>query len=254
MNKRLAVVGPRLPEALGNLVRKAFIQDSYTPLVESLEDLLAVKVGGLIIYGSRAARPTGSPFGVSDVDLLVLADEPVTGGVFGLAGDVELDVHLDERRSALTGDRSLWALFAGGRVVFDRRPPELATWIEALSCWRRENPNPWSAAQIIKDRAWADRIVARLARAEPGSEKEMVLHEARLLAMLPTLHAQARGRHPTSITRWWTGLAEDDPPFASRLGAYLSNRTSKVNFAALAALIDSLYAGKRSCNSVANGA
>lgn len=241
MQNRIIAAGPVLPLELGETVRNAFFNNAYPKLVAALERITGVSISGLIVYGSRASLTPATVFGDADVDLLVLVDEPALGGVFGRAGEVEIDLHLHSRDDALSGPIAEWALYSKGRVLHDVKAPELNHWLQRLSDWKSENPDPWSDVDQLKNRVWAYRIIDRIARLAPIDPAVAVLHESRLLATLSTLHAQVRRTHTTSISHWWAGLTGEDQRFAEAISTYASTRTYPPDAQALRKLVDTLY-------------
>jgi len=240
MSADVIAVGPVLPSKLGEAVRTAFRDGNSRDLVEQLEAVLGRAVTGLVVYGSMAGPFPSSRVGDSDVDLLVLVQETASGGIFGRADDVEIDLHVQSRHATLADPITNW-IYAGGRVLFDVGPPELEEWLRSLSEWKRHNPDPWTDVDHLRSRVSAQRLVQRvrqLSQVDPGAA---ALHEARLLATIPTLHAQVKRTRTSSIGHWWPALASEDPEFAEALAAYLWKRSYPPDAGALQRLVEKLY-------------
>ena len=241
MSEEIVAAGPVLPSQLARAVRSAFSEDDYGVLVEQLEAVIGKRVSGLIVYGSMAQRSRSRPIGDSDVDLLLLVQGTASGGVFGRADDIEIDLHVHSREAALSDPIADWILYAEGRVLFDMRPPELDTWLKHLATWKQEHADPWTEADHLRDRVWARRMLDRVIRLGPVDPAVAAMHEARLLATIPTLYAQVKRTHTTSISKWWSALRRDDQAFADALIAYTSKRTFPPDAVALERLVDELY-------------
>lgn len=244
MSEEIIAVGPILPLKFGEAVRTAFCGDNCGALIEQFELLFGKVVTGLVVYGSMARPFPPYHIGESDVDLLVLVEEKACGGVWGLADKIEIDCRVHSRDGTLSDPIANWVLYAEGRVLFDSFPPELDTWLRNLSLWKRENPDPWTEADHLRDRVWAQRMVERVIRLGPIDPTAAAMHEARLLATLPTLYAQVKHKHPTSISNWWSSLTEENHLFANGLTSYISIRSFPPNGAALQQLVDELYSSK----------
>lgn len=240
-NRRHVAFGPVLSPALGTIARNAFLNDIYHELVDALEAIIAMPVSGLIVYGSRTASRGAQNFGHADIDLLLLVDAPVEGGLFGHAGEVEFDLHLHSRQDALNGPVSEWMVYAQGQVLHDARAPELSDWIQHLQHWKHQNPDPWNTVDHLRNRVWAYRLVDRVARLAVTDPTAAVLHESRLLAAVSTLHAQVRHTYTTSISHWWRALTADEPAIAETITQYVAHRTYPPDAQALRALVDALY-------------
>jgi predicted nucleotidyltransferase len=241
MSEEIIAVGPILPLELGEAVKTAFRDDDYAVLVEQLESIVGKVITGLIVYGSMARRSQSRQIGGSDVDLLVLVQDAASGGVFGRADNIDIDLHVHSRNVALSGAIADWALYAEGRVLFDLCPPELEAWLRNLALWKRENPDPWTEADHLRDHVWAQRMLERIIRLSPIDPTVAAMHEARLLATIPTLYAQVKRKHTTSISKWWATLAHENPVFANALASYTSKRSFPPDGAALQQLLNELY-------------
>ena len=241
MSEQIVAVGPVLPSKLGEALRTAFVDDDCSILIEQLELITRKVVSGLIVYGSMAKPLRSGHVGKSDVDLLLLVQEDVSGGVFGHADDIEVDLHVHSRAAALCEPVAEWVLYAEGRVLFDSQSPELDAWLKNLASWKRENPDPWNEADHLRNRVWAQRMVDRVIRLSPIDPTVAAMHEARLLATIPTLYAQVTHTHTTSITNWWSQLTRENNVFATALMSYASKRSFPPDGHALQRLLDELY-------------
>ena len=241
MSEEIVAAGPVLPSKLGEAVRIAFSEDNYSVLVEQLEGVIEKRVSGLIVYGSMAQRSRSRAIGESDLDLLLLVQGTASGGVFGRADTIEIDLHVHSRDAALSDPVADWVLYAEGRVLFDTRPPELEAWLKSLVIWKQQNPDPWTEADHLRDRVWAQRMLDRVIRLSPIDPTVAAMHEARLLATIPTLYAQVKHTHTTSISKWWSALRRDNHSFADALISYTSKRTFPPDVVALERLLNELY-------------
>jgi len=188
------------------------------------------------------ASPSRSrQIGESDVDLLVLVSETASGGIFGRADNIEIDLHVHSRNAALSDPIDDWIIYAEGRVLFDLWPPALDDWLRNVSIWKQENPDPWTEADHLRDRVWAQRMLERVIRLSPIDPTVAAMHEARLLATIPTLYAQVKHQHTTSISHWWSTLRRENDLFAAALTAYTSKRSFPPDGFALQRLVEKLY-------------
>lgn len=242
MTRQAVAVGPRLPTELGVALRTAFRDGDPRALIFQLEAAIALPVTGLVVYGSQAHRSPSDGIGDSDVDLLVLVDEPAEGGVFGTADGIQVDLHVQSRAETFA-EPSINCVYWEGRALFDLRAPEVEDWLKSLRHWRAVNVDPWTAVDLLRDRVWAERLVERVALLASTEPAIAAMHEARLLATIPTLHAQLKRTRTTSIGQWWSNARRSDPGFASAVETYLTTRTALPNGAALKSLIARLYAG-----------
>jgi hypothetical protein len=240
MCSEVVAVGPDLPKELGEALRTAFRQENCTALVEQLEGLIRTTITGVMVYGSMARSSRATELGESDVDLLVLGDESVRGGVFGCADGVQVDLHIQNRNESLSDPNANW-IYAEGRLLFDARPPELAAWLVELATWKRENPDPWSQVDHLRNRVWAERLIERIIRCKENDPTAASLHEARLLAALPTLHAQAQRKRTTSIGSWCVTLRSEHPALAQALSDYMVTRSAGLNSSLLRGLLSEVY-------------
>src|SRR5690606_21869824 len=101
MYRKIIAVGSILPKSLGLAIQAALTDNNYQNLVEELELLIKIKVTGIIVYGSMANSFNSQKIGESDVDLLILVDEIATGGIFGQADNLEIDLHIQSRSDSL---------------------------------------------------------------------------------------------------------------------------------------------------------
>jgi hypothetical protein len=242
MSEEILAVGPILPAKLGDAVRTALFGHDSGPLVEQLTSVLGTTVSGVIVYGSMARQSRSSQIAHSDVDLLVFVQEAACGGILGVAGDLQIDSHIHSRQAALSDRPAEWALYySGARVLFDLEPPELERWLNSLAAWQREHPDPWTRADHLRSHVWVRRMIERIVRLATTDPTVAALHEARLLATLPTLHAQLHRRHTTSIGQWWLTLSQENKALCDAVASYLSERSFPPNGAALQRLVDALY-------------
>ncbi len=237
--QRIAV-GPVLPPALGEAIKAAFREQNYAALVEQLEFIIGLTITGLLVYGSMAKDPRSVLAAKSDVDLLVLVEANASGGVFGRAGDVDMDLHVQTRRETL-GDSAVNWIYADAAVLFDARPPELNLWLNGLAMWKLKNPDPWTETDHVRSYVWAHRLVERVIKLSATDPAGAAIHEARLLANISMLYAQVKRRRTTSISKWWAILQHEDCVFADALTSYLSKRTYPPDGEALRCLVNALY-------------
>lgn len=231
-------VGPVLPFALKYAVEAA-LGGNCDELVRVLEKLLERRISGIIVYGSMS-KSRRAELGESDVDLLVLVDEDATGGVFGLAEDLEIDLHVHSRRKFLD-DLAGSFVFAGGKAWYDVHPPELDGWLRDVDLRLTEEPNPWTKADYLRHRVWAYRLVRKIGRIGRIDPAAALLHEARLVAAIPLLHKVAQEEYTTSITNWWDQLVLEDRDLAKCISLYLENRRYPPDGIELRKLIDSIF-------------
>lgn len=221
MGERVIAVGPFLPDSLAATLRECFRSGVSAPLVAALAQLVGADISGLIVYGSMAQKILPAQLGTSDVDLLVVTDTGATGGVFGTSVDVQVDLHVQTRLTTLADAPANW-VYADGRVLWDARPPELETWLEDLRAWKLQHLKRWSAAERLKHRVWADRLVERIQQLSDSDTVQSALHASRLIAAIPEFHARLRGVPTTSMSKWWRELPDADPAFADQMKSCLS--------------------------------
>ncbi len=137
-----------------------------------------MKLTGIIIYGSMAHSINSQKIGESDIDLLVLVDEIATGGVFGQADNLEIDLHIQSRKDSLN-DVVTNFICSEGKVWYDLRPPELTDWLNRINARMNENTNPWTKADELRHRVWAYRLVNKITRISTIDPTAASLHEAR---------------------------------------------------------------------------
>jgi hypothetical protein len=241
MSEEIVAVGPVLPDSLGDAIRTALCGGDCSAIVSELERLTAKLVSGLIVYGSMAQPANASKLGKSDVDMLLLVAEPACGGIFGISGNIEIDMHVQARSAALAEPFPNVAPYADGRVLFDENEPELETWLRDVLDWKQGNPDPWSAADRVRIHAWAQRIVNRVTREARDDAVAAAMHEARLLAELPNLYVMVKHRRVTSTSKWWAALKRQDPAFFERLSNYVASRPFPPDGFALQQLVDELF-------------
>ncbi|MGQ7249330.1 hypothetical protein ACUN9Y_18615 [Halomonas sp. V046] len=232
---RCVALGPVLPKELGERLTGAITRGEGAALRDQLEGLIGCAIDGLVVYGSALVSLSSA----SDIDLLILSAELVQGGLWGDSGDVLVDAHLHPRRRCLEAPVDHWSHLYGGRVLYDDAPPALETWLESIARWRLATPDPWRCDERLRDRVWALRSIARIARLNATDPLRATLHEAELLAAVPTLYAQARGMHPGSIGSWWA--SPPDPRLIQALDAVRRRRGVTPSPALLRAVIEQVY-------------
>jgi hypothetical protein len=186
----IIAVGADLPDEFGRAVRVAFSDGDCSTLVAHLETAIGKSVTGIVVYGSMAARPLASELEDSDVDLLVLVEEAASGGVFGRTDGVEIDLHVQSRSATLSDPIANW-IYAEGRVLFDPNEPELEYWLESLRKWKHDHADPWTDADHLRNRVWAQRLVERVIRL--GAENPAVAADARGAIVGGSPHAPCAG-------------------------------------------------------------
>lgn len=215
-------IGPVIPNTLANALHLYFWDGKYCSLLTELQALISMPISGLVLYGSLAHRKIPAAIGDSDVDLLVLVDEPVHGGIFGYSNGVQIDLHVQTRQTTLSDFTNNW-VYCDARVVWDSTPPQLLLWQEALKSWKIKNLPSWNEADLLRNTVWAERLIRRIERLLPDDIGQARLHFSRLIAAIPTFHSHLRGVHTTSFSQWWKGLAETDPIFYACLDHCLAN-------------------------------
>ena len=240
MPKQIVAIGPNLPVSLGNAIRDALVKNNYHSLVMQLESLIQMKVTGIVLYGSMS-KPIDPPqIGESDVDILVLVDEEATGGIFGRIENLEIDLHIQSRDTSIN-DIAANFIYSQGKVWYDLRPPELSEWLKQINLYMLENKNPWTQADELRHREWAYRLVNKITRIGKIDPTAASLHEARLIANIPTLYKVSQRKYTTSIGNWWQQLLQEDKTYADDISKYLSNRQFPPNGETLKIIIDKLF-------------
>jgi hypothetical protein len=240
MSSEVVAVGPVLSKEFADALRAAFVAGNCTALVEQIQLAIRKTVTGVILYGGMAREPVAAELGESDVDLLVLVDEPASGGIFGSADGIQIDLHIQHRNQTISDPHTNW-IYAEGRPLFDSRPPELALWLEQLTIWKQKNADPWSEVDHLRSRVWAQRLAEKIVRLSGSDPTIAALHEARLLAALPTLHAQVKRIRTTSIGKWWRTVQTEDPALASALARYISRKPCVRQYIEVEELLNELY-------------
>lgn len=239
MTEHIVAVGPDLPDSLACAIREGVDEQNPGVLVRHLESLIDLEISGLLIYGSLAGRASPRGIDQSDVDLLVLTAVDAVGGVFGTTQGIQVDLHVQAREQTLEDPVRNW-VYADGEVLFDNALPELQHWLEALQHWKSESKDPWTKADRLRGKVWAYRLLDRVERLRATDPAQAMLHEARLLAALPELHAQLHRRRTTSISHWWRATRQDDADLAGAFEVYEIQRASG-SLAALRTLVDRLF-------------
>lgn len=239
MHDHIVAVGPDLPADLAASIKDALDLGRGERLLLHLEQLIGLEICGLLVYGSLAGRAPPREFGDSDVDLLVLTTADAVGGVFGTAAGIQIDVHVQQRERTLASPQENW-VYAEAEVLHDAEPPLLKTWLNSLLAWKARTPDPWSRADRLRGRVWAYRLLQRVERLKQSDPTQATLHEARLLAALPELHAQVRHRRTTSIGQWCRSVRLAEPALVDALQAYGADRRSG-DPGALRRLVDHLF-------------
>jgi hypothetical protein len=219
MHEHIVAVGPDLPGELAVCIKDALDLGLCERLHAHLEKMVDLEISGILVYGGLAGRAPPREIGNSDVDLLVLTKADAVGGVFGTAAGIQVDLHIQQRESTLADPKENW-VFAEAEVLYDTDPPLLKSWLESLREWMARTPDPWSRADRLRGKVWAYRLLQRVERLKQSDPTLATLHEARLLAGLPELHAQAQQRRTTSISQWYRSMLLDDPGMANALQAY----------------------------------
>jgi len=239
MHEHIVAVGPDLPAELAASIRDALDLGRCEMLLVHLEQMVGLEICGVLVYGSLARRKPPREIGDSDVDLLVLTTADAVGGVFGTAAGIQIDLHVQQRERTLANPQENW-VYAEAEVLHDADPPLLKTWLNSLREWKAQTPDPWSSADHLRGMVWAYRLLRRVERLKRSDPTQASLHEARLLAALPELHAQVRQRRTTSIGQWWRSLRLSEPAMADALQAYDADRRSG-DPGALRRLVDHLF-------------
>lgn len=234
------ILGPVLPANLVQAVQNALNTGDGTEVANVITKLCHSQVVGVIIYGTAMFNQHTS----SDVDLLILTESPVRGGAWGNSGDVALDAHIEPLEEVLSAPKASWQHVEGGHVLYDREAPRLKHWLQSLSIYKERVPDPWSEAERLRDRVWARRMLDRVAKLAETDPDRAILHESTLIAAIPSLYAQQRHRHDTSISRWWASPLE--PEIRSRLRTYREARGPRPDVDALRDLLQSVLDGEAS--------
>lgn len=223
MSSRPVAVGPVLGPALADALHQYFVHADVQQLLAQLRVLMPIPFSGVVLYGSLARRPLPAEIGDSDVDLLLLTDEPAHGGIFGFAQEVQVDLHVQTRAATLADLASNW-VYADARILWDARPPELLQWQSTLRAWKSAHRPEWNEVDRLRNQVWAERLIRRLEKLAPVDEGKAWLLSSRLIAAIPQFHAHVRGMHTTSFSQWWGALAVSDPLLHDRLDQYLCAR------------------------------
>jgi hypothetical protein len=223
MNARPIAIGPVLAHAMADTLHHYFSSGDELPLVLYLRTLMPIPFSGLALYGSLAQRSIPAEIGHSDVDLLVLTDEPAHGGIFGFAREVQVDLHVQMRAETLA-DLERNGLYGDARILWDARPPELQNWLAKLKIWRNANRPEWSTLERLRNEVWAERLIQRLEMTAPVDEGKAWLLSSRLIASIPSFYTQVRGLHSTSFSQWWRTLPASHPMLHERVNRYLCDR------------------------------
>ena len=239
MPGHIVAVGPDLPAELAVSIQAALNLGHCEPLLRDLEQLIGLEISGVLVYGSLAGRVPPRNIGDSDVDLLVLTTTDAVGGVFGTAAGIQIDLHVQQRQHTLANPVENW-VYAEAEVLHDAEPPLLEAWLKSLLEWKAQTPAPWTRADLLRGRVWAYRLLQRVERLKPSDPVQATLHEARLLAAIPELHAQVRQRRTTSIGQWCRSVRLYEPTMAGAIQAYDADRRSG-DPAALRKLVDHLF-------------
>ena len=101
MKKEIIAIGPILPLSFERAVLSALTERDSTYLIEELKILIKLEITGVIIYGSMAKCFNIHKAEQSDIDLLVLTNQEASGGIFGQAGNLEIDLHVQPRKSSI---------------------------------------------------------------------------------------------------------------------------------------------------------
>ena len=239
MHEHIVAVGPNLPADLAVDIKHALDRGRPERLLAHLEKLVGLEICGVLLYGSLAGRAPPREIGDSDVDLLVLTRVDAAGGVFGTAAGIQIDLHVQQRKRTLAEPSENW-VYADAEVLHDAEPPTLKKWLESLREWKAQTPDPWSQADRLRGQVWAYRLLQRVESLQRSDPTEALVHEARLLAALPELHAQVRQRRTTSISKWYRSMRLDAPATADALDAYAVGRR-RGDPGALRRLLDALF-------------
>lgn len=238
----LAVVaaGPVLSPSLGEAALEMLSGGPVEPLVREIEATLGLSVMGLFIFGSRADR-VGAAHGealpsTSDLDLLVVVEQPATGGIWGDTGSLEIDAHVYGYQALVELTPARLPTYRNARLLFDRRFPLMHDWLARLQAWVADNPDPWSAAERLRDHVWTDRMIRRIAHASNVDPPRAALYEARLLAEIAVLHNQAHARFNSSLSQWWRSAQANDQSVRQAVESYFANRRYPPDSKALEAL------------------
>lgn len=229
-------LGPLLPPSLGDAALAALHNHDAEPLVVAVASLVGAEVSGVLIYGGSAAQPATA----NDVDLVVLCDKSVSGGIWGDAGPVKIDAHLHHRAQLLSEPLGAWTKYRAARVLYDDKPAELENWLRDLRIYVEQNPNPWDDVDRVRDSVWAERMIARVRAATSVDPSLAALHEARLLSQLAALHAQANHTYQTSLSVWWAQMSIEDSPVGAAVRSYFASRTFPPDANALEKLIQAV--------------
>lgn len=206
-------LGPTLPDELGSLflaLAGSGARTALNRLVARLDSLIDAPIAGLVLYGSFAHRRTGPP---GDIDALILAGSPLRGGLWGVSGEIALDVHVEPFDDTLADDPGRWLHLSDGWVVHDPSG-RVGPWVDRIRATEALPPDPPPASASLRDRVWARRTLARVRRHATDDPTRALLHRAALIAALPELHARARDEHGTSMSDWLRRVRETEPALA----------------------------------------
>jgi hypothetical protein len=230
-------LGPRLPPELAPLLlaleAPRTADPRAAPLVDFLSQQLQLELRALILYGSFARGGAGH----GDIDGLIVTEEPCQGGLWGRAGDAELDLYLDGRAALLAGAPETWLHVAGGVDVIGA-DAELGAWLAALRA-RAQAPRA-PVALSLRDRVWLRRMLGRIEGATDQAARALQL--GRLLSELPELHRQARGWPEDSVSGWLRRLRQDEPALAEALDSAGAALGAPARAAALERCVELLLA------------
>lgn len=240
VDPRIVALGPDLPPDIGppiaRLAARDLSNDEQTQILDGLIPRLVAIVGapinGFVLYGS--ARRVDDP---GDIDALITTDGTVRGGLWGDAGGHELDVFVEPLDTVLAGPVARWPHLARGVALYDPGG-RLAPFIAQIAAHRAAAAPPPSPIDAVQLPVWARRQLARIRRRRHVDPALAAMHRAGLIAMLPQLHAIARGAHGTSPTDWMRHTRAHDPTLAPHLDALAD--APRVD-AALEAIVEVLF-------------
>lgn len=220
MTARPFAIGPVLPVDLGALALQAVGggSDAVAALGSRLSEIVSSPVLAIVHYGSSSECDARMP---SDIDMLVLVGGDVRGGIWGRSSDVELDFYVEPIAEALNSKPSAWSHVADGRALLDGEG-RVSAWLEGLLAWRDEHGGTRDEGDLLRDRVWAERMVARIASVEDPALR--LLLKATLLAAIPELDAQSKRTASTSLRKWMERTREADPVLADILERYATGR------------------------------
>lgn len=224
----VVAAGPVLSPSLGDAALEMLSGGTVDSLVREIETIIDLSVIGLFVFGSRAdhlgATHGQAPPSTSDLDLLVVVEQPAVGGIWGDAGSLEIDAHVYGYQAAVELPPSHLPIYRNAKLLFDRRFPLMTDWLARLQAWIADNADPWSAADRLRDCVWTDRMIRRIADASSVDPARAALYESRLLAEIAVLHNQANGKFNSSLSQWWRSLQAGEQVVQQAVENYLSTR------------------------------